>query len=362
MKIKAWYLVAVISALILTAGCVSKENFTLNITLEPAVGANNGISNSLPDAAPIIKKRLNNFGIKDENLKMDVTGDRINLTITKFDTATTSIIENLVTLPGRIGFWSTYENKDVIPYLTEANKKLIEMRVIINNEESSAPLKDSLSGEPSLMDQLDPKIKSAEDSAAKAFRLQNPLFGVLSPRVNQDGEPLPSCMIGLANLKDTSTVNGLLKMKDISSLFPRDLKFFWSRYPYKYDETKSFYELHAIKVTNREGLPELDGNVITSAEAKPSRSEVRLNFSMNSEGTRIWSRMTRDNIDLCIAIIIDDYVRSYPRVMNEITGGNTEITGDFTMAEAKYLSFIFNSGGNGLPLKLRIAEEKINAN
>ena len=107
--------------------------------------------------------------------------------------------------------------------------------------------------------------KVADASNREQFTTQNPLFGLLSPRVNQQGQPLPSCMVGLASSKDTARVDALLKMNQVKALFPRDLKFLWSQNPYKYDPTKTLYELHAIKITTRDGRPPLDGGVITSA-------------------------------------------------------------------------------------------------
>jgi SecD/SecF fusion protein len=82
-------------------------------------------------------------------------------------------------------------------------------------------------------------------------------------------------------------------------------------------------------------------------------------LSMTHEGAMKWGNVTRENINRCIAVVIDGYVRSYPRVMNEITGSNTEITGNFSSAEAQYLAAILSSGGNGLPLKLQIAEKRL---
>ncbi len=143
-------------------------------------------------------------------------------------------------------------------------------------------------------------------------------------------------------------------MNQIKALFPRDLKFVWSQNPYKYDATKTYYELHAIKVTTRDGRPPLDGDVITSARPTSgvTGSEVKVDMSMNAEGAKIWARMTRENIDRCIAVVLDGYVSSYPRVQNEITGGNTEITGDFTIEEADDLANILKSGKLPAPAKI----------
>jgi len=152
-------------------------------------------------------------------------------------------------------------------------------------------------------------------------------------------------MIGLASSKDTARVNNLLKMNQIKVIFPRDLRLLWSQKPYKYDPTKTLYELHAIKITTRDGRPPLGGDVITSARTSSgvTGSEIKVDMSMNSEGAKVWSRMTRDNIGRSLALVLDNYVISYPTVQTEING-NTEITGNFTIEEADDLANVLKSG------------------
>lgn len=326
----------ILFTIMLMSGCNAGNSSDLKLTVEPADKTTEGMSYKLSDAGIILKNRLINFGIPAGNVEMGITDDLINLKIKKIDTALIPIIENLLTLQGKIGFWETYENKEVIGYLANANNKLAELKVSIDDK------------------------SSRDDSTAIAFRRENPLFGILVPRVDASGEPLPSCLIGLVKTADTATVSRILKMDEISILFPRDLKFMWSKNPFKYDDSKSLFELHAIKQTTYDGEPSLGGEVISLARSVKSRSgDARINLSMNSEGARIWSRMTRENINRCIAVVIDGFVRSYPRVMTEIQGGNTEITGDFSPAEAKYLSCIFGSGAYGLPLKLKITDKEL---
>jgi SecD/SecF fusion protein len=148
-------------------------------------------------------------------------------------------------------------------------------------------------------------------------------------------------------------------MDQIKSLFPPDLKFYWSMNPYKYDRSKSLYELHAIKVTTTNKQAPIDGSVIISAEATTgsNNSGVKIDLIMDSEGARTWAGITRENINRCIAVVYDGYVRSYPRVMSEISGGSTEITGDFTIEEANDLVNILKSGE--LPFQLKIIKEQI---
>jgi SecD/SecF fusion protein len=165
-------------------------------------------------------------------------------------------------------------------------------------------------------------------------------------------------MIGLAAAKDTARVKRYLLQPEIRELFPPDLLLMWSHNPYKYDPSQSLFELHALKMT-MPGKAPIDGSVIVSARAVKGRSEsdMKIDLGMNAEGSAKWAEITRNNIGRCIAVVINGQVRSYPRVQAEISGGNTEITGDFTFEEANDLVNILKSGQ--LPFELRIADEQV---
>jgi SecD/SecF fusion protein len=112
-------------------------------------------------------------------------------------------------------------------------------------------------------------------------------------------------------------------------------------------------------VTTPDGQAPLSGSVITSAKTieGPTYSDVKIDLTMNSDGAKKWAGITRENVNRCIAIVLNGYVRSYPRVMDEISGGETEITGDFTIEEARDLVNMLNSGK--LSFELKIIEEQI---
>jgi SecD/SecF fusion protein len=325
--------VAIIIVAFSFGGCTTKENFDFRVTVVPESKSSVITLNDMNTAAEIISKRLNNsFGIPQESMKLDVTENQISLTISKADTGKIASIKEIITGYARLEFWETYENAEIMGYLSKANNLLREMKSV-------------------------PDVKNA--NTQDEFIAQNPLLGILKPRVTAQGEPLPSCMIGLAGGKDTAIVNRYMQMPEIKALLPRELKLMWSRNPYKYDPSKTLYELHAIKVTTQDGKAPLDGSIIISAKpiTGPSKSDIKIDLTMNAEGTSTWARITRENINRCIAVVLDGYVRSYPRVMAEISGGNTEITGDFTIEEANDLVNILKSGE--LPFGLKIVEEQI---
>jgi SecD/SecF fusion protein len=314
-------------------GCTTKENFDFKVTIVPESKSSVIIPNDMNTAAKIISKRLNNsFGIPQESMKLDVAENQISLTISKADTSKIASIKEIITGYARMEFWETYENAEIMGYLSKANNLLREMKTV-----------------------ADVKNANTQDE----FIAQNPLLGILKPRITAQGEPLPSCMIGLASGTDTAKVNRYMQMPEIKSLLPCELKLMWSRNPHKYDPSKTLYELHAIKVTTQDGKAPLDGSVIISSKpiTGPSKSDIKIDLAMNAEGTSTWARITRENVNRCIAVVLNGYVRSYPRVMDEISEGNTEITGDFTAEEANDLASIFNSGS--LPFELKIVEEQI---
>jgi SecD/SecF fusion protein len=332
MKTKIIIITAIITAF-LFGGCTTKNNFDFKVTVVPESKSSVIPLNDLNTAAKIISKRLNNsFGIPQESLKLDVTESQISLTISNADTSKIASIKEIITGYARLEFWETYENAEIMGYLLKANNLLREMKSV-----------------------ADVKNTNTRDE----FIAQNPLLGILKSRVTAQGEPLPSCMIGLASGTDTAKVNGYMQMPEIKALLPRELKLMWSRNPHKYDPSKTLYELHAIKVTTQEGKAPLDGSVIISAKpiTGPTKSDIKIDLAMNAEGASTWARITRENVNRCIAIVLNGYVRSYPRVMDEISGGNTEITGDFTVKDANDLASILNSGS--LPFELKIVDEQI---
>ncbi|NMC38029.1 MAG: protein translocase subunit SecDF [Bacteroidales bacterium] len=321
------------------------------------------VSDAITNAFNILRTRIDRFGVVQPNITQLATKGRILIELPGQDDP--ARVRELLQGTANLEFWETYENTEIIGYLSQANTLLREIQantVIKDTASTKVQVKadaDTTDKDRSLLDLIEEDTTAEAPETREEFNLQNPLSGVLSPRVNEQGQPLPSSMVGLAAGIDTAKVNRYFKMNQIRSLFPRDLKLLWSQNPYKYDPTQTMYELHAIKVTTRDGRPPLSGDVITSA--RPSSgvtgSEVKVDFSMNAEGAKTWARMTRENVGRCIAVVLDGYVRSYPRVQNEITGGNTEITGDFTIEEADDLANILKSGK--MPAPARIVSDTI---
>ncbi|MDX9727161.1 MAG: protein translocase subunit SecDF [Bacteroidales bacterium] len=321
------------------------------------------VESAIANAFNILRARIDRFGVVQPNITALSTRGRILIELPGLDD--TQRVRELLQGTANLEFWETYDNGEVINFLIEANSLL---RDIVANTQAvdtavsltaESVIQSDTTADKSLEELIGADSAQAEAATREEFNLQNPLFGLLNPRVNEQGQPLPSSMVGLAAGIDTAQVNEYLSMNQIKALFPRDLQFRWSQNPYKYDPSQSLYELHAIKITTRDGRAPLTGDVVTGA--RPSSgvtgSEVKVDFSMNAEGAKTWARLTRENVDRCIAVVLDGYVRSYPRVVGEITGGNTEITGDFTIEEATDLANILKSGK--MPAPARIVSDTV---
>lgn len=323
MKTKLILIACIIAALSFAATTIS-ESFDYKVKIVPQTYGSLTNLNGLERTAEVINNRLIYFfAINQENIKLDVAETHIMFTIHDVDSGKVSMIKKVITCNSKLEFLETFENSEVTGYLTRADNLLQAMRKQGNNG------------------------------------VEHPLFSVLVPRLTTSGDPLPSCMIGLADGKDTATVNMYLKMDTIKALFPDDLGFCWDSNPYSHDPAKIRYGLHAIRVTTSGICAPIDGSSIISAEAitGSDKNDVKISLAMDPEGAGTWAEFTRKNISRCIAVVYNGYVISYPRVQSEITGGLTEITGDFTYEEAKALVNTLNSGQ--LPFDIKIAEEQL---
>jgi SecD/SecF fusion protein len=318
------------------------------------------VSGAITNAFNILRTRIDRFGVVQPNITQLATKGRILIELP--GQTNPKRVRELLSGTANLEFWECYENSEIIGYLSAANNLLKEIQTstvkatpAVTTPAVAGTVSDTIKKDQSLLDLIEKDTtKAAAASTREEFALQNPLFGLLNPRVDEQGQPYSTSMIGLASGKDTARVNTLLKMNQIKALFPRDLKLAWSQNPYKYDPTKTFYELHAIKITTRDGRPPLDGDVITSARTSSgiTGSEVKVDMTMNAEGAKIWARMTRENIGRSVIVLLDGYVRSSATVQGEISGGSTEITGNFTIEEADDLANILKSGKLPAPAKI----------
>jgi SecD/SecF fusion protein len=336
---------------------------------------------AIDNSFKILRTRIDKFGVVQPNIQKMETAGRLLVELPGVKDP--KRVRKLLQGTANLEFWETYENSDVIKSLWDANTRIAE----IENSKSTAKdtLKNAIaskdakqlkkgdekvkqaksdtakSGEVALLKQMKGDTTAKKDTSISQLESEKayPLLSILRLNQGRNGEPLAGATVGYAHYKDTGKVNTYLNMKQVKSYFPRDLRFLWAVKPYKYDKSGSLFELYAIKLTGRDGRAPLTGDVVVNArqDFNQNRSEAEVSMAMNSEGTKVWARMTRENVGKFIAIVLDNYVYSAPRVNSEITGGNSQITGDFTVEEAKDLANVLESGR--LPAPARIISETV---
>ena len=310
----------------------------------------------------IIRTRIDRFGVAQPNIQQLQTAGRILVELPGIDDP--KRVRKLLQGTANLEFWETYDNSEIYPILAQVNQKIAEILSIKAQPVTTTAKADTTAKagdtKNTLLNELDKSAKTDVAAADKNTdaKKQFPLFSVLQPHVTPQGQLYPGAAVGTAQWKDTATVNAYLKMDQVKALLPRNLAFKWTAKAIDKDE--KFFNLIAIKVTGRDGRAPLEGDVITDARQDyadmGSRPEVSM--TMNSEGAKVWARLTKDNVGKSIAIVLDGYVRSYPNVNGEITGGRSSITGLESVEEAKDLANILKSGKMPAPAVI-IAEDVV---
>ncbi len=329
------------------------------------------VQDAIDNSFNIIRTRIDHFGVSQANVqKLDVAGRvLVELPGIKDPERVRKLLQGTADLQ----FWETYDNTEVFEYLRAANEKLRELLATENTNKQDSTVVDSSalanvatqevkdSSELSLLDEIEKDTTQTGETldAFSQFEKENPLFAILRPNANQQGQLLKGAAVGTAHVKDTAKVNEYLNLLPIKEILPRNLKLLWEVKPIDYKTKGEYFQLIAIKVTNRDGLPALSGDVVTNARAEfgNNKATAEVTMTMNAEGAQKWARLTKENIGKQIAIVLDNYVYSYPVVNDEIKGGRSSITGNFSVAEAKDLANILKSGK--MPAPVKIIEEQI---
>lgn len=346
-----------------------REKISLNNTNEEVLAVLRAETRSAIDNSfNVLRKRIDRFGVAQPNIQPLSVDGQILVELPGIKNP--ERVKKLLQGTANLEFWETYDNTEVYPYLFQANQKLRDLNIArgsaAGQTEAAAevaetePKEEGDAGE-SLLESIDTTAaaQSAEEFDAEGWKRENPLFALLNPRVMQNGSLAQGASVGFAMGADTAAVNAILASEDVKALFPRSfrVKFAWGVKPI--DADGKVYELVALKITNREGLPALSGDVVTDAteEFGDNQADARVSMTMNTEGAKKWARITKNNLGKQVAIVLDDYVYSFPVVQSEIEGGRSSITGNFTIAEAKDLANVLKSGK--MPAPAKIIQEEI---
>ena len=312
--------------------------------------AESAISNSFN----VLRNRIDRFGVAQPNIQKLGTSGRILVELPGVKDP--ERVRKLLQGTASLEFWETYENKEIYQYLAEADNSIKSM--LADVEEVASPAKEDSTAAVEVSD----SAKIAQELIAGivtdslstdqvAVAKQNPLFFLLNPNVSQ-GQLMQGACIGRAHYRDTAKIGTWMRMPQIQAIFPADMRALWS--VKAIDASNTIFELVAIKANTRDGRAPLDGGVVTDARrAFGSNSAVpEVSMAMNAEGARIWATMTANNIGRQIAIVLDGMVYSYPVVNGEIPGGQSSISGHFTIEEADDLANVLKSGKLPAPAKI----------
>ena len=296
----------------------------------------------------VLRNRIDRFGVTQPNIQKLGNSGRILVELPGVKEP--ERVRKLLQGTASLEFWPTFDNSEIYPYLAEANALLAQ---IIADE--AAVAQADANAENAVESLIAADSLSAD---AEAFAKQNPLFYLLSPSA-YNGQLMPGATIGRAHYRDTAKINAYLNMPQVKALLPVELVPMWTVKADPSDASGVIFDLVAIKSTSRDGKAPLDGGVVTDAAVSYGNTggAPGVSMTMNAEGARIWARLTADNIGKSVAIVLDGMVYSYPTVQSEITGGQSSITGNFTITEAEDLANVLKSGK--LPAPATIVQEQV---
>ena len=314
----------------------------------------------------ILRSRIDRFGVTSPNIQRLPNSNRILVELPGVKEP--ERVRKLLQGSASLEFWETYSTNELIGALEQADALLRNIKaseVVATEEVAEEATEEAAPAEENAL------VAEVADQAAEAVATEgmsieeqeklNPLFVRLYPGAVYADANNP--IIGYATSTDTTIVNKYLAMPQIKALFPRDVRFMWSVKPYENkraaaegiaDPFDGKFELFAVKVNTFDGKAPLDGSVVVDATADYARqgADAEVSMTMNSEGMQKWAQLTGQNIGRAIAIALDGYIYSAPNVLSAIDGGQSRITGNFTINEAKDLANVLKSGKVRAPSRI----------
>ena len=331
------------------------------------------VQSAIDNSYNVVRNRIDKFGVVQPNIQK-LEGQEGRIMVEMPGVREPERVRKLLQGSANLEFWETYNSEEVTPYLRQLDQ-------LVANGGAETVKKDTAAAEKKLTEAKDDAAKKAEaaaknapaklsvsadkGAAAKAAsnnqsaqleqaKKTNPLLAVLqlAPQGSMS-------VVGYANVRDTAEVNKIIYSAAAKQVLPSDVKLLWGAKPADGLSAKNVYELYALKVTQSNGHAPLEGDVITDAKDEFDQMSGRpsVSMSMNSDGARRWAEMTKANVGKAIAIVLDGVVYSAPRVNGEISGGNSQITGNFTIEDTKDLANTLKSGR--MPAPARIVQEDV---
>ncbi|MBR4997325.1 MAG: protein translocase subunit SecDF [Bacteroidaceae bacterium] len=302
----------------------------------------------------VLRTRIDRFGVAQPNIQ-ELEGSMGRIMVELPGVKEPERVRKLLQGSANLEFWETYTAAEIAPFLAAADSKLRDIIAVENPETAEAT--EEVAEVAAEEESVDLSALTGNDAAnvadaaaiAKAKK-ENPLLSVLQVMQGQ------SCVVGYAHSRDIKQIDEYLARAEVKAMLPRDLKLMWG--VKAIDTDGKFFELYAIKSTQRNGRAPLEGDVVVSAtDDYDNNGRPSVSMTMNSDGARRWAQLTKQNIGKPIAIALDGYIYSAPNVQNEITGGQSQITGQFSQEDTKDLANVLKSGK--MPAPAKIVQEDI---
>ena len=320
------------------------------------------VQSAVDNSFNVVRNRIDKFGVVQPNIqKLEGQSGRIMVEMPGIKEP--ERVRKLLQGSANLEFWETYNSQEIVPLLSQLNQKFAAdggavadtTAVAVAEAADSAAVDTAAAAKKDLAAAINAKkgAKADDLKSMEQMKKDNPLFSIMQPAQGQG-----LSVVGYAMARDTAEVDKIIYSDVARQILPSDLKLLWGAKPAEFDTKGQIYELYAIKVTEPSGRAPLEGDVIVSAkDGFEQAGSPCVTMEMNSDGARRWAQLTKMNIGKAIAIVLDGAVYSAPRVNGEISGGNSQITGNFTIEDTKDLANTLNSGK--MPAPTRIVQEEV---
>ena len=311
------------------------------------------VASAIDNSYNVVTNRIDQYGVVQPNIQK-LEGQEGRLMVEMPGIREPERMRKLLQGSANLEFWETYNNQEITPYLTQLDQRLAngETKVDTAATDSTKKVQAKAAATPKFALNKNNAAKG-EDAQMAALKKMHPLLSMLQ---TIPGDALS--LVGYASVRDTAAVNKMIYGSLAKQILPSDLKLLWSAKPEEGLNKKNVYGLYALKVTSSDGRARLEGDVVTTAKDDfDEHGRPRVSMTMNSEGAREWAALTKANVGKAIAIVLDGVVYSAPRVTGEIAGGQSSISGNFTIEDTKDLANTLKSGR--MPAPAKIVQEEV---
>ncbi len=299
---------------------------------------------AIGNAYDVINKRIDQFGVVQPNIQKDVAVKGV-FHIELPGIKDPERVEKLLKQAAVLEFWETYNYEEIRSALITADQTIVALKKAeASRTSTNEPVAETdttavvaEADTTAVADSTATEENTAEATTDSEYSIFNRLIA------QAGGHTAGGPVVGFAKKADMESVMADLNRKEVKSIFKKDLSFAWGFKELK--EAPGYYELIALKAS-KDGKAALNGEVVTDArqEFGQTSATAEVSMSMNNTGSTQWARITKENVGRCVAIVLDNAVYSYPRVNEEIKGGRSQITGNFTLEEATDLANVLKAG------------------